>query len=671
MSVLLHLTDADLEALSSPLTLRRAKRDIEAGLQPDHTAPPADGVVLSWPDATCTFSSRGLAGSRCTCPARRLCRHRVRSVLHLQQRAAAAGEVPAADWSPAAWTLLELERAAGRTLWKKARLAMVEGLTAEKESETAARIAALGIRVRFLPRQPLAAAVCSCGSPQLCIHRVLAALAWQDALPAAAPDRAAERVRQRVWQRLAALLAAGLDGSPPEAADGLRALAQRVSQDLPAPARDLGLLADTMASYQSHSARSGGQQWLRLLGRLGARLLALAAPQRTAPTVALRGQGRRAHIVASDLSIIGLGAEGFQGGRGSVVKCWFVAPDTGTWVHASVGRGHMPDAAPLPPRALWRIPLWSGNSPADLAHVHVRLRGAKLSPDGAISATNVVAQPLPDPVLPDQLPSGIVAEQVASLAARWRQQAPPILRRQQERWLPAVIALADSRPFLDVPTFSEDGQRLTLPVALRSGERITLSVPFSPGSEQVVNALERVHAWPAAPTHMLVRFWPSDDGIHAWPISVWLRGQPRPVSLGLGPSIVSRQRAPKRTVVTTRPAPAVDALLERLRLLLDLMESIAVEGLAQGRWRLEALHSAAARLEEDGLSAGASQAHRLADSLRTLSLQADRAPDDAAGHFVRLLAWATTVEEAWQLARLSPPSPAGPARAPPSSPPGR
>lgn len=670
MSTLLHLSDADLEALSSRLTLRRARRDLEAGLQPDRTTPQPDGLVLTWPDAICSFSSRGLSDSRCTCPARRLCRHRVRSVLHLKQQAAKDGKAPAADWSPAVWTLLELERAAGRTLWKKARIAMAEGLTAARESETAARIDALGIRVRFLPRQSLAAAVCSCGSTQLCIHRVLAALAWQDALPASAPERAAERVRQRVWQRLAALLATGLDGAPPEAADGLRALAQRVAQDLPAPARDLGQLADTMASYQARSARSGGQQWLWQLGRLGARLLALAAPRRTAPTVALRGQGRRAHIAASDLRLIGLGAEGFQGGRGTVVKCWFFVPDTGAWVHASVGRGHMPDADPLPPRALWNVPLWSGNSAADLANVHVWLRGAKLSPDGALSSANVVAQPLPDPVLPAQLPEGIVADRVSVLAEQWRQQAPPILRRQQERWMPAIVELASERPFRDVPTFSEDGQRLTLPVALRSGERITLSVPFSPGSEQTVTALERVYAWPAAPTHMLVRFWPSDDGVHAWPVSVWLRGQTRPVSLGIGPPIVSRRRAPKRTVVTARPAPAVDPFLERLRLLLDLMESIAVEGLTQGRWRLETLRSAAARLEDDGLSAGASQVHRLADAIQTLSLQADRAPDDAAAHFVRLLAWATAIEEAWQLARISRSPPTERASALPSSPSG-
>ena len=84
---------------------------------------------------------------------------------------------------------------------------------------------------------------------------------------------------------------------------------------------------------------------------------------------------------------------------------------------------------------------------------------------------------------------------------------------------------------------------------------------------------------------------------------------------------------------------------------------------------METLRSAAARLDEDGLSAGASQARRLADAIQALSLQAEQAPDDAAADFVRLLAWATAIEEAWQLARLSPSPPSEPAAAPTSRPP--
>lgn len=656
MSALHHLSAADLEALSSRLTLRRARRDLDASLAPQSAETTLDGVAVVWDDATCTFPDGGLAASRCTCPARRLCRHRVRSVLYLQQRAEAEAEsTTPTDWSPAQWTLAALEKAAGKAVWRKALAARTEGIAVEKESQTAATIPALGIRVRFLPGLPLSEAVCSCGVRRVCAHRVLAALAWQPELPdAAAHDPAVGAVEARVWSRVVALLSAGLDGAPPEAADGLRALSQRVAQHLPEPARDLLVLADTMASYQARSARSSGRQWLWGLGRLGARLRALASPTRQQPATSLRGRSRRAHLAAGDRTVLGLGAEGFVGGRGVVVKCWFIVAETGDWAHASVGRGHTPGEEPLPPRALWRAPLWAEQAPCDVAHARVQLSGARLSPDGALSTTSVTARPQPEPVLPADLPAGVVAGSLAELAARWVQQAPPILRGQRDRWLPAVLALAEGRTFLDAPTFAEAGQVLTVPVALRDGGSVTLRLAFGADTAPAIEALERLRDWPARPTHLLVRYWPTEAGITAAPISAWLVGQPRPISLGLGPPLAPRSRKPWRTVVTATPPPTLDPPLEALQGLLDLLESLAVEGLSRGSWRLDALQSAAARLDALGLRSGATHARTLTATVRALSLHADAQLEDAAAAFITLLSWASAVEEAWMLRRVAP-----------------
>jgi len=655
MSALHHLSEADLEALSSRLTLRRARKDVEAALTPTATAHPLEGgVVVTWDDATCTLPEGGLTASRCTCPARRLCRHRVRTVLYLQQRAEAQSTAPP-DWSPAAWTPLELEKAAGRTAWKQALAALAEGVAVEKESQTSATFPALGVRVRFLPGLPLREAICSCGAQRVCAHRVLAALSWQPQAPRTVDlDPEAAAVQERVWGRLVALLSAGLDGAPPEAIEGLRALSQRTAQHLPAPARDLNALADVMAAYHARSARDSSGQWLWTTGRLGARLLALADTSRQAPAVALRGRGRRAHLAASRMTVLGLGAEGFLGNRGVVVKCWFLSPETGEWLHASVGRSHTPGDDPLPPRALWRAPLWDGCSPSDAAHGPVQLTGARLSPDGALSTSNVAARPQPDPVRPGDLPPGTIAEDTRALAARWSQQAPPILRGSRDRWLPAVIALAKNRPFLDAPTFAEAGQVLTLPVALLGGGTVTLRLPYGPDTAQAIAALERVRDWPAPPTHMMVRCWPTDGGIAAAPVSVWLAGQPRPTSLGLGAPIVGAHKKPWRTVVTDAPPTPGDAVLDRLRVLLDTLESLAVEGLSRGgRWRAEQLTAASVGLAALGLDTGAAQASQLAAALRALSMRPEATGDEAVVQLVRLLSWATALEEAWLLQRCA------------------
>ncbi|MFT4975198.1 MAG: hypothetical protein ACI8S6_001085 [Myxococcota bacterium] len=653
MSALEHLSGDDLQALSSPLTLRRAQRDLDdTAMVPSSSSTDGVGVVtVCWADATCTFPGDRLSEARCSCPARRLCRHRVRSILFLQKRSTTT----AADtegWTPAVWPLLSLEQAAGRSVWRRALSARSEGVEVSRESETSATLPALGIRVRFLPGLPLSASVCSCGAVGVCAHRVLAALLWQPHVPgAAAADAAQSAARERVWGRVVSLLSAGLDGTPSESAEGLLALSQQTSQHLPGPARDLVALADTISGYQARSARGSAQQWLSGVGRLGARLLALSSPDRKAPPRLLRGRSRRAHLAAGRLDVLGLGAEGFQSSRGVVIKCWFVVAETGAWVHATVGRGVAPGEEPLPPAALWRAPLWGDQAACDVVDGRVQLSGAALSPDGGLSTSGVTARPQPGPLQPGDLPAGVVAESVGALADRWVQQAPPILRDPQARWLPAVIALAEGRPILDAPTFSEAGQQLTVPVALRSGESIRLQVVASTGTERVVEALERLRSWPAPPSHLLVRFWPTDGGIAAVPISAWMAGQPRPRSLGLGAPLAPRSRRPWRQVVTTASSPVLDAPLQALRGLLDLLESLAVEGLARSRWRLPQLQSVAVGLAGLGLTEGAGQVSALAAALGALSLRADGEADGVARRFVALLAWATAVEEAWLLRR--------------------
>ena len=346
------LTDADLEGQSSRLTLRRARHDLDVdALEPDAIRWPdadsdEDGVEVVWADATCWLPAAGLAGTRCTCPARRLCRHRVRSIGYLQRLAPAEAGAGApaeagAGWTPAvAWSAADLQRQAGRRLWRLAVGARADGLEVAREGETAAVLPSLGVRVRFLPGSPLVAAVCSCGSAQLCAHRVLAALAWHPHVPEAdTPDPAQVQLQDRLWARLGTLLAAGLDGLPAEVGEGLAALAQVATADLPAPSRDLSALAGILAAYRAREAGPQGVRWLLALGRLGARLLALRAEVRTVSPTRLRGQGRRALLEAAPLVLHGLGAEGFLGAGGSVLKSWFLVAETGGWAQARVGRG--------------------------------------------------------------------------------------------------------------------------------------------------------------------------------------------------------------------------------------------------------------------------------------------------------------------------------------------
>ena len=620
------LSEADLVAASSRLTLRRARAD--AAMEPRDIDYGLDHLTVTWSDAICTFPlGASLSSSRCTCPARRLCRHRLRTVLYLQRTPAEDD-----DWSIGDIRREDIEKAAGRTLLRQATEALHDGLAVRTESATAVAIPSLGVRVRFLPRQPLSAALCSCGAVDLCVHRVLAALSGQPESDRPTrhitPDE--DALRRRARAAACELLLLGLDGTPAAASEGLAALSQRLGTVLPAPADDLLRLSRLLSDYHRRSAQFSPRAWMMGTGRLLARLMALEAPERTIPPEQLRGRARRTRLAATNLDLLGLGAEGFTGPGGSVVKCWFVLEQTGDVVTGTVGRGAL-DGEPPSPAALWWQPMWGSSSPAELAHARLRLPVGRLSPDGTLGGAKGPVQIRPGPATPAELPPSLLADGVSALQAMWTALPPPLLRAPRQTSLPAVLALAQPP---GPPWYHEPSQRLMLPVRLTDGSALTLEIRHGPATRRTIAVLERVRAWQAPPTHLLVRFWPTASGMRAAPISAWLTGQSGPVSLGLGDTPLRRGVLPDPQRPLP-PRPSESAPLRRLRELLVLLERIATAGLTRDRHEAP-LHRCAAGLADLGLLAAAQATAALADA-------------PTAEGFVAVLAWASAAEEAWLL----------------------
>ena len=622
------ISSDDLIAASSRLTLRRARADVD--MEPLRVDRGLTALTFRWSDAVCDFpTGAGLASSRCSCPARRLCRHRVRSVLYLQRDP----QDDAGDWTPADIPRAQVAKAAGKTLLRQAEEALHDGLEMRRESDTAVIIPALGVRVRFLPRRPIAAALCSCGQTTLCIHRVLAALHFHPRQQTASRvDPAEAALRARVYQTARELLLVGLDGTPAEAAEGLDALSQRLSTILPAPADDLTRLSHLLADYHRRSARFSPRAWLMTVGRLMARLMALQDPGRTISPEHLRGRGRRSRLAATNLDLIGLGAEGFQGAGGSVVKCWFVLEQTGDVVSGTVGRGAIDGESPSP-ASLWWQPMWGTMPPAELAHARLRLPQARLSPDGSLAGATGPVQRRPKTPHPADLPDRLRIRSPASLANLWESLPPPLLRGPRQTSLPAVLVL--SKEPLSSPWYHEAAQRLTLPVSLADGGVVRLEVRYGPATKRLLAVMERTTHWSAQPTHLFVRFWPTTEGFAATPIAAWLAGTDAPISLGLGDTPLQKGAPPDRR----QPAPGrrpESAALRQLRELLLLLESLSVEGLGR-RNRVAALVEAAAGLAGLGLQDAAEA---------TAGLTRSPTPEG----FAALLGWAGAAEEALLLA---------------------
>lgn len=220
---LLELTPEALTALANAGFVKRAQKDVAAGLLP-RLATQADGtVVAEFADGACTRlpPGRTLRDATCTCAASGMCRHRVMLVLAYQQQARAAeaaagatatataeaeagdadadGEAGAAvaasvapvaaaavgPWSPAHFDDATVAASVTPTVMEQAaRLAASRPVVAVQpwhgpSVPPAARLPMC--TVRFFSRSSLAHARCDCRQGSGCAHVVVAVWAFRAA----------------------------------------------------------------------------------------------------------------------------------------------------------------------------------------------------------------------------------------------------------------------------------------------------------------------------------------------------------------------------------------------------------------------------------------------------------------------------------------------------------
>ena len=615
------LTEADLLAAAGLIPVKQARADLEAGAIP--TGEAEDPLAITWADATTTFPEGGLPAATCTCPARRTCRHRVRSALWIKAHGA-----PEPVLERSFLTAEQLRAEVGGPSFARASRALAEGLEIEGGAEEGVWTL-LGQRVRLVAGAPLSASICGCGSRELCQHRVIAALAQ-----AGGPEDLFEIEifeLEQIEQEAAALLALGLDGIPPERAERLDALAQERLVSLPACAADLEATAALIRRYHRRSARFSASAWARALGRLLARVRALASPLPSAELRLLRGVTRRAPLPAPPLELLALGAEAHVGEGGTILRLWCCDADTGALRSVSVGRSATEQGA-VDPELLWRAPLW-GATPETLCGRRIRLSRGRISPDGVLSAAGEATAAIhPGPLRAEDLPGPRVVRGVSALNAAV---TLPAVLRAPDQGSTVVLALAE-RAFPDEARFHEASQTLHRSLVLAEGGKIHLSARAGPGGDLLLRALATADRWRSRATHLLARVSPGARGWEATPISAWLLGDPGPVSLGLSPG----PGAPSGVPLIAGAPPVIDAdpAREAVDRALDLLEGLSVEGRIRGG-RTDALQDAAGALSQLELHSGAAALHALAKAL-------GEGPDRTLGRaWLAALAWTLDVQE--------------------------
>lgn len=192
-SSLLELTPEALMALANAGLVKRAQKDLAAGLIPTLTIEPDGAIRAEFEDGITTSISlsQSLKEASCTCPASNMCRHRVALVLAYQASQAlqigsrdiapGVAAMDANNWNPAQFDDAAIAVTFSASIIEQARkLALTHPVATVLFGQSGTDSSAVpGVRlpmnhVRFFSRSNLAYARCDCKQGSACQHVVLA-----------------------------------------------------------------------------------------------------------------------------------------------------------------------------------------------------------------------------------------------------------------------------------------------------------------------------------------------------------------------------------------------------------------------------------------------------------------------------------------------------------------
>jgi len=464
---LLELTPAALMALANPGFVKRAQKDLAAGMAPALDIDASGTLTATYDDGCVTRLPVGctLRDAQCSCTATAMCRHRVTLVLAWQAQVAATLPPPATDlaldhgqaasdaaWSPAQFDLPSLAAVLPPGVMDQAERLRQDGpvITVSPWAGVASPPGAQlpMCSVRFFARGSIAHARCDCRQGGNCAHVVLAVMAFAqaerlgplqaphtlqlrtaDAAPDAASgwDTAAQALQADID---ALLLSLWLDGG----AQPLIAVAARI-QALRTRAQAQGWcwiddalaeLRQLLQARQARSTRFAPLALLDLVVGLWARLQAAAQLARQVapalPAAQVLGIGVKGEVALDRVRLVSLGAALWGDEREQGATVLWADPDTQS---VTVMARQWPREAQAPlPLGERRI---AGHPLRQLAASQVVTQRATRSANGTVS---VAAQRQHTGLLPlsprawDELGAPLRQPDPAALAAHLARQPP-------------------------------------------------------------------------------------------------------------------------------------------------------------------------------------------------------------------------------------------------------
>lgn len=614
---LLALDEAKLAELATRGHVKKAQKDLAAGRRP-RLAIEADGTVVATSDdgvVTRLVAGRALRDTECTCPAARVCGHRVLAVLAYRDEHGTEAPAAPAPWSPAGFDDAALEALLGRTAWRRANERRRRGYVARVARGVVPSVELPTATVRFLVEGELGYARCDCAAGLRCEHVALAVWAFRraDELHEGAADATVELRGEDAAIEASALEPALelvrellLDGAVGSGA-ALGARFARARRPLEAahlvwPRTICEDLEETLASYADRAASYHPERVGELATELHARARA-ASREGAIPARAILGADEPDETALEHARLVSLGCrlsiEPSGDGPRARADVFLADPDTGAvlvlrrgW---SVAEGEA--GAALATRHVARgIPL------GVLARGQLVTRAARRGANQALTLTADRGGLARTSVTPqagawDALAPPLFADDFAALAAALRERPPRFVRPRHLADRIRVLAVRD----VSAVAYDPATQTLCARLHDRAGGEAHLALAHSRAAPRAIDALAA--ALDAGVSYVSGEVRREGDAIHLVPLAVVTRE--RVIALDLDAPSAARLPAG----AAPEPDDPVQVRLIEARALLDRGAHAGLRHVGEA-WRDE-LGETARRLAEVSLST-------CADRLRAL-----------------------------------------------------
>ena len=530
--------DASWEALASRGLLRRARKDLDGGLQVEILSDTESALTLAVTPFQVSIPPAGPARAQCTCPAPGICQHVLAAGLYLQNIPEAEEEesravTPESIRDEVASLNLERMKAWAGTADFRAGVALFEKNSLpsaiQYSDSVLIRMMPSAIEVRFIPGGGMDGMIVPQTNARRIAVAALLALRQSLGLESAptgqqqsliemtgAPRTHAELLAS-VQSVLEDAVTVGLSHLSPSLADRLLTLAVSTQgANLPRISLALKSLSEEVRSLCNREAQ--GDEARLLLA--AARLYALSDAIRhggTSPDPDLVGTSRLQYVDVPEMEVRGVGAYRWKtrsGYAGLTLLFW--SNTTNEFLSWSEAR---PAAQQFDPRQrFFAEGPWDGTqSPRQAATSFLKLRNARRTASGRISGSAKTSALVLSPTKPTELKLG------ARLFTSWVE-----LRNYASRLEP--LGLRDSKPLdrvvllqpasFDAKSYDSVTQTFLWDVYDPSGELLRLTLPFEEWSKDAIRVLEGLRPEPASRWQIVTSLTIRGADLQAQPISI-------------------------------------------------------------------------------------------------------------------------------------------------------